>query len=220
MITPGVQIALGALCATMFFAGVPRILARLGPPGAPSVVLVRRALGCVLLGGVPLLLTAREGAGAVARAGLQRGDSILAWCVASVGCLAAVFAMRHAAHRGLLANQPELRPPRWSGRTHAVNAASWAAYLLGYEFFFRGFLLLSLLTSLGVGVAVGVSALSYLLAHAGQSRAEIMGALLMTPLFTGLTLAGASVLPAALVHLAIALSADAFAVRSRISECS
>jgi membrane protease YdiL (CAAX protease family) len=112
---------------------------------------------------------------------------------------------------------PEDRRDRWDAGAFGRNAASWAAYLVGYELFFRGLLLLTLADAYGPWPALALTTSIYAAAHFHKPAGEALGTLPMGFAFGLATLASGSVWPAIVGHLAIALTNDAVAIRARHS---
>lgn len=184
-----------------------------GAPRLSASVHARRLIGLALLGALPLAI-------AVAALGLAPGDVGLALpppdrAAAAIGVpylLALPFlflAARNPRHR---AAYPLLRQPIWSARVVLANAAGWAAYLTGYEFLFRGFLLFPLAAAFGVWPALAVSTALYTLAHLTKGAGETIACLAMGLVFGAGALATGSILPPLLLHLAIAVSSDLLSV--------
>ncbi|MFT7582999.1 MAG: hypothetical protein ACI9MR_004685, partial [Myxococcota bacterium] len=106
----------------------------------------RRRLGFLLLGGVPLLVLWLAGLGTPAQYGGLVPDPLMtvlfglgAWAITVPGILLG------AKQPWFAKAYPEVRYANWTTRRLVANGLSWGVYLLGYEFFFRGFLLFGLL---------------------------------------------------------------------------
>jgi membrane protease YdiL (CAAX protease family) len=78
---------------------------------------------------------------------------------------------------------PEVRASHWSRRRFAANGATWAVYLLGYEFLFRGVLLFTLAQWLGPWPAVVITTLAYVWAHLAKFSGETLGSIPVGVLF-------------------------------------
>src|SRR6185295_9756934 len=98
----------------------------------------------------------------------------------------------------------------------ALGAPVWlawleAAYLLyyvGWEFMFRGWLLLGLRARVGDVAAVGVSTLVSTAIHLGKPQGEVWGALLVGVLFGWLTIRTRSILWPFVLHATIGILTD------------
>ncbi len=114
------------------------------------------------------------------------------------------FSRKSAADK---ASYPQFLPARWDVSTMLLEVLSWAAYLLAYEFAFRGYLLAAVMP-LGPYSAVAVTTALYAVAHLPKSAKEAAGALLFGVVAAALALRYGSFLPAFIAHLAIALGND------------
>lgn len=111
---------------------------------------------------------------------------------------------------------PEVRRAPWTPRDRALNALTWAAYLLAYEYFFRGFLLLHLAEVMEPALALALVTMAYAFAHIDKHGGELVGTVFSGLIFgTGALLTGSLLMPW-LAHLIVAVTADTLgATRSR-----
>jgi len=116
---------------------------------------------------------------------------------------AAFFSARKPAN---LVNYPMIRARIWTRETVIINTIGWALYLLGYEFLFRGVLLVPLAEVLGVWPAVAVNVALYSATHIPKGLAETIGAAPLGLVLCLLTLNSGTIWIAFLVHLAMALT--------------
>ncbi len=116
---------------------------------------------------------------------------------------------------------PQYMPARWTAGSIVNEAGSWALYLLAYEFALRGYLLAALLPS-GAPVAVAASTALYSIAHTPKSGKEAAGSLFFGVVLSSLTLSWGTLIPAFIIHLALALGNDAGALHAanRVSRSS
>jgi membrane protease YdiL (CAAX protease family) len=175
----------------------------------------QRLGGLLLLGVVPLVVGWAlwgKGLGAygVTWAGVEWGRSA-AWVGGAAAALGPVVwaASGGAAHQ---AAYPQARLSGWTGRRWAVNTGSWAAYLLGYEAFFRGFLLWPLVEVFGVWPAVGVNTALYVYAHLPKAAGETLGCVVMGVVFALMALTTGAIWAPWLAHVLIATASEGFAV--------
>jgi membrane protease YdiL (CAAX protease family) len=118
--------------------------------------------------------------------------------------------------RGHQAMYPQARLTRWTPRRWGVNAATWAVYLLGYEAFFRGFLLWPLLEPFGVWPAVGVNTALYVYAHLPKEAGETLGCVVMGVVFALMALTTGAIWAPWLAHVVVATASEGFgAYRAR-----
>lgn len=109
---------------------------------------------------------------------------------------------------------PQVREPEWSNRLLRVDLGMWMLYLLGYEAFFRGFLLFGLMDlQVPVWIAIAINTVIYSLAHIPKGKGEAFGAI---PLGVLLCLAAISTgsfwVPFA-VHVVMAWSNELFTLK-------
>lgn len=87
---------------------------------------------------------------------------------------------------------------------------AWGLYLFSYETFYRGILFLPLVNENSLLNAIIVSSFFYFVAHIGDPPAEILGALIMAPIFIGISLLSKSIYLAFLIHLSIPVLIEYF----------
>ncbi|MGQ1786866.1 CPBP family intramembrane glutamic endopeptidase [Saccharicrinis sp. GN24d3] len=109
---------------------------------------------------------------------------------------------------------PEIRVGNWKTSLYIINSLSWAAYLLGYEFLFRGILLHSCIEAWGTFVAILINTLLYALAHLHKGRFETLGSIPLGILFCGISIWTHSFTTVFVLHCLIALSNDFFCIKS------
>ena len=105
------------------------------------------------------------------------------------------------------------RKPDVATTIEQAGPLAWAVYLAGYEFFFRGVLLLALVPELGAATALGVSTALYVFQHLPKHASETASTLVMGVVFGQLALVSGSVWAPFLLHFGIASSAE-WAARS------
>ncbi len=92
----------------------------------------------------------------------------------------------------------------------AVHAVAYGLFYIGWEFYFRGFLLFGLRDSLGAPNAVLIQTLASALLHIGSPAAESFGAILGGLLWGVLALRNRSLLAGLGQHYLLGLGLDAF----------
>lgn len=112
-----------------------------------------------------------------------------------------------------LQNYPQYLPDHWTAAAIVYQVGSWALYLFAYEFAFRGYLLVPLLP-MGVPAAIAIHTAIYALAHTPKSGKEAGGALFLGVILSLLTLRWGTMIPAFIIHMALALGNDAGAIRA------
>lgn len=119
-----------------------------------------------------------------------------------------------AASPGNLAVYPQIRIEKWSRKIIALSTGSWIAFLLAYEFFFRGFLLFASLTVLDPWPAIALNCALYGFAHFYKGPGETFGAIAVGVLLCYITLFTGNIWSAFMIHSVMALSNEWFSLRS------
>lgn len=103
-----------------------------------------------------------------------------------------------------LVNYPQIRAKQWNKSIYIKNLVGWALYLFGYEFLFRGILLIPLVEPLGVWVAIAINIALYSATHIPKGLDETIGAIPLGLVLCLLTLASGTIWIAFIVHVAMA----------------
>ncbi len=120
------------------------------------------------------------------------------------------FATRHPDN---LAMYPQIRARRWSRGLVALSATTWVAYLFGYEYLYRGLLLLACAESWGAWPAIAINVCIYALTHVPKGYREAIGAIPLGLLLCLFTLHTGSIVAAFLIHCTMALANEWFSLR-------
>ncbi|MEY3367293.1 MAG: hypothetical protein RI973_448 [Bacteroidota bacterium] len=135
----------------------------------------------------------------------QMNSTDLLW-VLGVGSLTLIFNWFVTQTPANLAVYPMIRRPApWSMGLVLKSALSWTAYLLAYEFVFRGFLLFTTARELGVATAIVINISLYVLAHIHKGLVESLGSILMGFLLCHICLEAGNIWPAVIVHVILGL---------------
>ncbi|MBI5914899.1 MAG: CPBP family intramembrane metalloprotease [Bacteroidetes bacterium] len=103
-----------------------------------------------------------------------------------------------------LAMYPMIRTtPPWPRKVLIGSALTWAAYLLAYEFLFRGFLFFSCYEEMGLPLAITINVSLYVLVHVAKGWKEVVGAVPLGIVLCLLTLKTGTIWIAFLVHVAM-----------------
>ncbi len=115
---------------------------------------------------------------------------------------------------GFLAIYPLLRPnyaPAWCWAVLLIFWCLYALQFLAVEFFFRGFIVLTLERSMGAA-AIAVSAVPYCMIHFHKPMAEALGAIGAGLILGWLALRTRSIWGGVVLHVAVALTMDVIAL--------
>ncbi len=124
------------------------------------------------------------------------------------------FLYAAAQQPSMQARYPEIRA-RWVPSSLALtSAAAWLVYLVGYEFMFRSLLLFTYRAAWGTWPAIFVTTALYVLAHFQKDGAETAGCFFMGFVFAAIVLVSNSIVPAILLHFAIAVVSENLSARA------
>lgn len=213
--------------ATLLYLGYhlairPAVVRRLFPRATTTddgvrtaIGLWRKAVGVVLFGLVPGVAVALAWPGGLAACGLtfEHAPLSLAIGLGFAAVMAPLIALQTNKPE-FLRLYPEVRLP-FTPRIAAWNALGWAAFLVAYELFFRGFLVIALATEIGPWPALMASLFAYVLAHLDRFVGETLGTLVTGTIFGLVALETGSILAPVLAHLGVSLTTDTLAARAR-----
>lgn len=109
---------------------------------------------------------------------------------------------------------PEVRTKNFSLPVAALSASAWAAYLVGFEFFFRGFLLKHWQEEHGTQQALARMTALYTLVHIPNNWREMLSCIPMGYIFGGMSLYTGSIASPLLMHLAVSTTSDVMAAQA------
>jgi membrane protease YdiL (CAAX protease family) len=207
--------ALLPLCGAAFYVAYHLVGLRL-------TVWQRRLWGAFILGLVPALGVAFALDRTPAELGLATGALGLGLGVAAAFAAVLLPLTAFAVHgdsaraRALRTRYPEARPPRWNARAYTINAATWAAYLFGYELFFRGVLLFPLAEAIGAWPAITTLAFAYIAVHLERHPGELLGTFVSGVGFGALALATGSIVGPWIAHTLVAVGNDLASTRAAL----
>ncbi len=127
----------------------------------------------------------------------------LAW-IAGLGIIVVPLMRFNAKKPESLKKYPQIRAKNWTRGMLAFNLLGWFVYLLGYEFLFRGVLLFSLVSTMGVFPAIAVNTALYSATHVPKGMDEAISAIPFGIVLCLLTLATGTIWIAVIVHVAMA----------------
>ncbi len=107
-----------------------------------------------------------------------------------------------------LALYPQIRIYDWTSRSLFISLFGWVIYLLGYEFLFRGFMLLPVADILGFWPAIIISTVLYSATHLPKGIGEAFGALPLGVLFGIVCLIGDNFWIGFFVHIIMSWSVN------------
>lgn len=125
------------------------------------------------------------------------------WII-GLGTLMATMAYFSAKNPKNLEKYPQIRAKKWSKKMVWSNLASWAGYLLGYEFLFRGVLFFPLVEAIGLWPAIAVNIGMYSSTHIPHGLGQTIGAIPLSIVLCLLTISTGNIWIAFFVHVAMA----------------
>jgi membrane protease YdiL (CAAX protease family) len=170
-------------------------------------VLIQRGWGVLWLGIIPLVAAWWLPAHLPSDLGVGAGPLLpsLYWIF---GAAAVIIPMNLIAARkpGALSQYPQYRIHEWDRQTIIGNILSWLAYLLAYEFIFRGFLFFPLISSWGIWPAIAVNTALYACVHIPKGAREAFGAIPLGVFVCVATVSTGMIWAAFWIHATLALS--------------
>lgn len=108
---------------------------------------------------------------------------------------------------------PEVRTEDFSLPVAAASASAWAAYLAGFEFLFRGFLINHWQEKYSTADSLAMSTLLYTLVHLPNNWREMLACIPMGYVFGGMSLASENMASPYVMHLLISTTSDVMAAK-------
>jgi membrane protease YdiL (CAAX protease family) len=176
-----------------------------------SRYLWRKAGGFLILGALPAIFAWLFFDLRSAQAGLSWSGTGLLWPRLAVAAVFFIsFNLMISRSREGWAVYPELRLRDWNPAMLAIAAGGWILYLVGYEFLFRGLLLLSCLKAFGLWPALIINLALYSAFHIPKGMKETIAAIPFGAFLCYLVIDSHSIFPAVFVHVLQAVSYEIF----------
>lgn len=110
-------------------------------------------------------------------------------------------------------NSLQVRIKEWKVLLFLFNAIGWIIYLVGYEFLFRGILLLECNNSFGFWPAIAVNVVIYSAIHMVNGKEQVIGALIFGTIACYFTLTQGTILIPIFMHITLSIFSDYFSIR-------
>jgi|GEM_PF-1700230 len=168
----------------------------------------RKAVGAFLFGLVPAVALGLAWPGGLAACGFSFTDAprSLLYALGFIALMVPLIASQ-ARKPSFRQHYPEVRRP-FTRRVATWNALAWVAYLVGYEFFFRGVLVIALAPLVGPLPALTLSLMAYVFVQLDRYAGETLGTLFTGSLFGVVALVTGSILMPVVAHVGVALLTD------------
>jgi membrane protease YdiL (CAAX protease family) len=108
---------------------------------------------------------------------------------------------------------PHMRISNWSKSAFLLNILGWSLYLVGYEFLFRGILLIICTQAFGPWPAIAINISIYSAIHMTQGMKEAIGAIPFGFIVCLFMLNTGTILIPIVLHISQSLSNDYFSIR-------
>lgn len=180
--------------------------------GKPICVLYQRLLGVVILGFLPLVVIFLSGTKKLSDFGVVWPDSESYFWTMILSLVIVPVSYFNSRTKENLKMYPQIREKEWSIGMLIMSALSWIAYLLAYEFLFRGFLFFAALPVLGLFFAIVLNTIIYALVHLHKGFKEIILSVPLGFLLCYLTYLTGTIWVAVFTHIILALSSEWFSV--------
>lgn len=183
--------------------------------GSVRQVLTQRFNGFVIFGVIPVILFFffNSGKDIPFLSGLFQLSTLL-WFT-GLSLLLIIINRQNSKSKSNLDMYPQIRENKWSASLLIISAASWIAYLLAYEFLFRGILLSSSLELMGFWPAIIINSGIYSLVHIHKGIVEGLGSVVMGLILCLLVIQTGSFWIAFFVHIVLALSNEWFSISAQ-----
>jgi len=178
------------------------------------LVLLHRLSGVFLFGLLPFFVITIVFKSPIDKFGflLQFRNESLPW-IFGLGLIIVLINKFAAKSQKNLSVYPQIRAKEWNFQLIVLSTLSWMAYLLAYEFMFRGFLLFSCVQNLSLISAITINVILYSLAHLPKSIGETIGAVPLGIIFCLLTFHFGTIWPAFWIHCFMALSNEWYSIK-------
>ncbi|MDP3914517.1 MAG: CPBP family intramembrane metalloprotease [Bacteroidota bacterium] len=180
--------------------------------GKPIYVLYQRLSGVVIFGFLPLAVILISGTKKLSDFGVVRPDSESYFWVMILSLVIVPVSYFNSRTEENLKMYPQIREKEWSIGMLIMSALSWIAYLLAYEFLFRGFLFFAALPVLGLFFAIVLNTIIYALVHLHKGFKEIIGSVPLGILLCYLTYLSGTIWVAVFTHIILALTSEWFSL--------
>jgi len=180
--------------------------------GKPLQVYIQRFVGAFIFGCIPVLIILFSGTKSFEAFGIKApvGATYLWTMVLSIFIIPMNYF--NAPNTVNLKAYPQIREKKWSVILLIKSAISWIIYLTAIEFLFRGFLLFTSISLLGIGPAIVFNTVIYSLVHYTKGYKEMLGAIPLGIILCYLTYLTGSIWVAVFTHIILALSNEWFSL--------
>ncbi len=181
--------------------------------GLISLFTRRKVVGFALFGVIPAVMVRIIFLQDPLRFGLTWGNTGRMWpWIAIAAAFFILLNLFNSKNRDIRAVYPEMRLEDWNLARIGIGAGGWLIYLAGYEYLFRGLLLLGCHEAFGLWPAVSINLALYSALHLPKGLKEAVAALPFGALICYLTIESQSIVPAVIIHSLQAISCELFCI--------
>lgn len=182
--------------------------------GSVKQIHVQRLSGVFLFGIAPVILLLLFNLGGEISFAIGSIHSSLLIPFAVLSSILISVNFFNAKAKGNLLMYPQIRTEQWNLSLLISSALSWSAYLFAYEFLFRGLLLYSSISLLGLWPAIILNIGIYSLVHVPKGIKESLWSIVLGIILCLLVVRTGSFWIAFFIHVVLALSNEWFSLRA------
>lgn len=213
-------VAAGALFALFHFLMLPATWERIFKQQALddndailAAGVLRKVVGGIILGGGAVLTLTLLGLSPV-----QFGIAYIDWlrtllATVLVSALLVTIVGYSMRNPKMWAHYPEIRTQRFNRKAALLSGFGWICYLIGFEYFFRGFLLFLWHQQFGLWAALAMTTCVYVLVHLPTNATETASTVPMGFVFGLLAVFTGGFVAPLIVHILVAITSDVVAAR-------
>ena len=176
-------------------------------------VVFQKFAGVIFLGIIPAIIGLTILSKTPADFGVKTGNILISfYWIAGLTALIIPMNLIFARKPDNIKKYPQIRVKEWDMGLVLVNTLSWAAYLLAYEYLFRGFLLFACESTLGVWPAIAINTAIYAFVHIPKGIKETLGAIPFGILLCIITLNTGTIWVAFFAHIILSQSGEYIAL--------
>ena len=176
-------------------------------------IVLERLLGVLFFGVIPLATVLGVFKDQINNYGISSDNLLIStYWILGLSPIIIILGYFNCKKEDNLAMYPQIRKPVWNTQLLFLSATSWIAYLLAYEFMFRGYLFFVSVKYLSVWPAIALNIAIYSLAHVPKGIKEAIGALPLGVLLCIITVQTGNIWVAFVVHVVMALSNEWFSL--------
>lgn len=179
-----------------------------------SILIIKHRLTGVLVFGILPYIVLVSGSGTTDLTNItgEFSNNMWTWFIPVSG-LVIFLSYINSGRQDNLDFYPQIRKKEWNSELVFISAITWTAYLLAYEFLFRGLLFFPLLDIFGLWPAIIINTSIYTIVHIPKGKKETIGAIPAGVILCLLVYTTGSFWIAFFIHVTMALSNEWFSLK-------